>query len=90
MTSWPVVAGSEDKVMIYKSASAIAADRAPDVVLTHALMKSPSRALFGPDGRLYVMDRDGVLIFRDVTSTPAFVTKMTSGIGSPVEMTIIE
>jgi hypothetical protein len=85
-----VVAQSDDKVMIYKSASTIAADRAPDAVLTHALMKAPSRALFGPGGRLYVMDRDGVLIFRDVKTTPTFVTKVTSGIGSPVDMTIVE
>jgi hypothetical protein len=76
--------------MIYKTASAISTDQPPDVILTHVQMKAPSRVLLGPDGRLYILDRDGVLIYRDVKTTPTFVTEVTMGTLAPVDIALVE
>jgi hypothetical protein len=65
-------------------------DQPPDTILTHAQMKAPSRVVFGSDGRLYVLDQDGVLIYRDVKTAPTFVTKVTMGTIAPVDIALVE
>jgi hypothetical protein len=78
------------KVLIWKNASSITGDKAPDVTLTTQL-NQPQKVVYGyVTNRLYVLDADGVAIYANATTTPTFVAKVTSGISKPHDLVVLE
>lgn len=85
-----VADADQDRVQIYKNASAITGDRAPDFTITHPTLDRPFKVALDHRGRLYVKDDDGVLVFRDVTSAPTFIAELKTGLGVPADLTLVE
>ncbi len=46
--------------------------------------------MLSADGTLFVLDSNGVSIFRDATRQAVFVTEITSGISQATALTLIE
>jgi hypothetical protein len=78
------------QVNIYANASSITGEVTPTQQITHANMVLPTQAHLANDGRLYVMDSDGILIFRGAATAPAFVCEITTNISSPRGFLIME
>jgi hypothetical protein len=90
-----VVARDQKAIMIYKHASALAADVAPDFTITDHLI-APGRAVIDASHRLYVADTGGVLVFDTIDTSPTFVTQLataasgTSQTSRPVDLVLAE
>lgn len=73
----------DDKVdvCLYKNASSLATERQPDAIATdatlHGTQNGTDKAWLSKDGHLFVLDRDGIALFKDATAAPAFVTRLT-------------
>src|SRR5262249_14992120 len=74
-----VAARDQNAIMIYKKASSITADVAPDFTITDPKMTLPSHLALDGAGRLYAVDQDSVLVFRDVATGPTLATEITPG-----------
>jgi len=90
-----VVARDQKSIMIYKNASAITGDVAPDFTITDHLL-APGRAVIDASHRLYVVDTGGVLVFDTIDTAPTFVTQLatassgTSQTNRPVDLVLAE
>lgn len=80
----------QNSVLIYLQASQIRADRAPDAVLSSAVLNAPTRVLFGPGGRLFVIDDDGVLVFDPGPVGWSLVAELTPGLSPPRDLALVE
>lgn len=80
----------QNSVLIYLNASQIRGDRAPDAVLSSAVLTAPTRVLFGTGGRLYVLDEDGVLIYEPGPVGWSMVAELTAGLSPPRDLTLVE
>jgi len=78
------------QVNIYANASSISGETTPTFQITDTSMVLPRKAHLANDGRLYVLDQNGLLIFRGATTTPAFVCEITTDISSPRDFLIME
>jgi len=85
-----VAARDQDVIYVYEHASAITANRAADFTLTHPSLVRPNRLAIDANARLYAIDDDGIVVFANVSSTPAFVTEIKSGVGQPSDIALIE
>lgn len=89
-----VDAMGQGTVALYVEASALTVRQTkptkPDQVITHASLGTPIAVALGPDFRLYVLDADGVSIFKDVKTKPTFVTEVKTGIDHPRTLNLIE
>ncbi|HUJ63747.1 MAG TPA: hypothetical protein VLX92_34845 [Kofleriaceae bacterium] len=85
-----VAARDQNEVLVYLNASQITANRAADFTITDTRMTAPSRLAIGPSGRLYVVASDGVVIFDAITTAPAFVAKLQTGVGTPQDVALAE
>jgi len=65
------------RVLIYRDMSNLFAAKQPEVVIEHASLQGPKRAVLGRDGTLYVLDPNGISIFGDALGTPVFKTELT-------------
>ncbi|MCA9668502.1 MAG: hypothetical protein KC503_23080 [Myxococcales bacterium] len=64
-------------VNIYAAAAQLSGDVAPTKTVSHAsINNNPYLVLLGANQRLYVLDDDGLSIFKDVTSNPTFVAEL--------------
>jgi hypothetical protein len=78
------------QVNIYANASGITGDTAPAFQITHANMVLPTKAHLANDGRLYVLDSNGILIFRGATSAPAFLCEITTDVSGARDFLLME
>ncbi len=88
-----VAARDQNQVFVYTKASSITADRAADFTINAAdrpEMSLPRRVAVDGNGRLYVTDNDGILVFKDVATNPTFVTELKSGISGPTDVLVLE
>jgi hypothetical protein len=81
-----VVARDQKAIMIYKHASALSADVAPDFTITDHL-SAPGRAVIDASHRLYIADTGGVLVFDTIDTAPTFVTQLATAATGTVETT---
>jgi len=85
-----IVCVQSGKVLMWKHASSLTGNVAPDFTLTTQL-NAPQKAVLGPiTGRLYVLDSEGVAIYASATTAPTFVAKITSGLSKPQDVAVIE
>ncbi len=81
-------------VALYEAASGLtsrpAAPTTPDQLITHPSLGPVFAAALGTDHTLYAVDADGVSIFKNATTGPAFVTEITSGVAAPHEVVLVE
>ena len=88
-----VVVGT-GSVALYTQASTLIARKTvpqkPDFLITDSSINGPIGAMLSVTGMLFVLDGNGVSVFRDVTKQATFVTKITSGINQPTALTLIE
>jgi hypothetical protein len=75
------------KVLIWKDAASIAAEGMPSSTLTG--LSDPKKAVKGSGDRMYVLEADGISIFKNVSTTPALVVKITDGVSQPADLTIV-
>lgn len=76
------------RVLVWTDVAAIDDATPPDFVLTDAL--EPSRVHLDASGRLWVLDRNGVLVYDDVPTDPTFVVKLQSAALDAVDMLVVE
>jgi hypothetical protein len=81
---------SVSKVLLYKGANSISADRSPDQTITHAQLVDPIKSVLGTDGTLYVLDADGVLVFKNAADAPSFATELKSTLSFPSDILLLE
>jgi hypothetical protein len=83
-----------ETVCLFQGASSISGSRAPDAIAASPALKSTGsnrdKAWLTTDGHLFVVVADGVVIFRNAKTAPVFVTKLTSGIGVPYDLIVME
>ena len=84
-----IVVVQTSQVNLYKNASALSGNAVPSAVLAASLV-TPVKAILSKSLRLYVLDSDGVAIFKDVTTTPAFVAKLKTGLSAPKDFVLLE
>ncbi|HEV7558503.1 MAG TPA: hypothetical protein VGO00_23700, partial [Kofleriaceae bacterium] len=90
-----VVARDQKAIMIYKHASAITADVAPDFTITDHLI-APGRAVIDASHRLFIADTGGVVVFDTIDTAPTYVTQLataaagTAGTTKPVDLVLAE
>ncbi len=72
---------------IYRNIAALTAPRAADTVVTHASLQTLRTARLGADGSLYVLDADGLSIFRPTSGGFTFATELS---GAWNDFTLIE
>lgn len=70
-----VVALQNNKVNLYANASGLTGDKAPTASATTNL-NQPKRALLSKTDHLFVLDAEGIAIFKTATTTPTFVAKI--------------
>jgi len=81
---------SSGRVLVYTMIQNTFMNRAPDITIDHASFSGAKKAVLGADGTLYVLDADGVSIFSNATSAPAFKTELKTGLTSPTDLLLIE
>jgi hypothetical protein len=90
-----VVARDQKAIMIYKHASAITGDVAPDFTITDKLI-APGRAVIDASHRLYVLDTGGVRVYDTIDTAPTFVVQLaTAAAGTaqtnlPIDLVLAE
>jgi hypothetical protein len=80
-----------EKVCLFTGASTLAAEREPDAVVTSAALHpslTADKAILTSDGYLFVLDDEGVAIFRDAMTSPVLVAKLL--VTSPMDMLVLE
>jgi hypothetical protein len=85
-----VAARDQDTIFVYKNASTITADKPADFTITHASLHLPKRIALDANDRLYVVDDDGVVVFANTGSAPAFVAELKTGLGRPADLALVE
>ena len=82
-----VVARDQKVIMVYKHASAITGDVAPDFMITDKLI-APGRAVIDASHRLYVVDTGGVLVFDTIDTAPKLVTQLAIAAAGTAQTTL--
>ncbi|WP_394839020.1 hypothetical protein LVJ94_19210 [Pendulispora rubella] len=92
-----VEARVQDKVNVclYKNASALTTERQPDAIATDPSLSftqnGGDETWLTHDGHLFVLDAGGVAIFKDATTTPAFVTRLAMSANIPgIDFLVLE
>ena len=80
----------QDVIEIYLHASAITTDRAPDFTISDTHLSKPTRLAIDAAGRLYVVDANGVLVFGSIATAPTFIAELTTGLGVPADLALVE
>ncbi|WP_394847190.1 hypothetical protein LZC95_06940 [Pendulispora brunnea] len=81
-----------EKVCLFHDAHALSGLRAPDAVARHDLRSSVyyDKAQLTGDGHLFVRDKTGIAIFKDATTAPVFVTRLTNGMTDAADFVVLE
>ncbi len=84
-----VVTLQANKVNLYASASTLSGDKAPTASATTNLAQ-PKRAVLSKTDHLFVLDAEGVAIFKTASTTPTFVTKLKVPGGAASDLALME
>lgn len=84
-----VVALQGDRVNVYKNASALVGQTMPAAAIT-TNVNQPKKTVLSKTNKLYVLDLDGVAIFKDATTAPTFVAKVQMGLVAPKDIVLME
>lgn len=84
-----VVALQGNRVNVYQNASALVGQTMPTAAIT-ANVNQPKKTVLSKANKLYVLDLDGVAIFKDATTTPTFVAKVQMGLNTPRDIVLME
>lgn len=84
-----VVTVQNNKVNLYASASTLSGDKTP-TASANTNLNSPKRAILSKTDHLFVLDSEGVAIFKTATTTPTFVVKLKVPTGSANDLALYE
>lgn len=84
-----VVALQNNKVNLYASASTLSGDKAP-TASANTNLNQPKRAILSKTDHLFVLDAEGVAIFKTATTTPTFVAKVKVPNGTANDLALYE
>jgi hypothetical protein len=84
-----VVTLQTSKVNLYAGASTLTGDKAPTASATTNL-NQPKRAILSKTDRLYVLDTDGIAVFKTASTTPTFVAKLKVPGGAANDIALLE
>jgi hypothetical protein len=76
-------------VNVYKNASTLAGQTVPTAAIT-TNVNQPKKTVLSKSNKLYILDTEGVAIFKDVTTTPTFVAKVKMGLNAPKDIVLME
>jgi hypothetical protein len=80
---------TENRVAIFADSTAVSPTSVPDGEVTPAAADYLQKSYLDSRGNLYVLDVDGIYIYRDALGAPALVTKLTT-FGAPVDFAVVE
>ncbi|WP_394849513.1 hypothetical protein LZC95_18965 [Pendulispora brunnea] len=79
---------------LYKGASTLSAERQPDATVheasLHPTQNGADKSWLTKDGHLFVLDRDGIAIFKDATTNPTFVTRLATSNVTAFDFLVLE
>jgi hypothetical protein len=84
-----VVTIQANTINLYKNASALAGQAMPSPTIT-SNMNNPKKTILAKSNKLYVLDSEGVAIFKDATTTPVFVAKVKMGLNNVRDFVLME
>jgi hypothetical protein len=88
---WLVVTDDSNggRVLIWDT-SGLANDQAPAATVGEGTLTSPTKAVLGADGRLYVLDGDALRIFDDAMGNGDLAVTIDSPVTSPDDLLLLE
>ena len=87
------------KVNLYRNASSVAGDRAPDQVFLDADMRGPRKTYLDAAGTLYILDGDSpfsggkqgcIYIYDHALDAPVLRARITTGLSWPQDFVVVE
>lgn len=84
-----VVTQQANKVSLFAKASALTGNVAATATAATNLAQ-PKRSLLSNGNHLYVLDGEGIAIFKDATTTPTFVAKLKVPSGTAADIALLE
>jgi hypothetical protein len=84
-----VVTLLNNKVNLYASASTLSGDKAP-TASANTNLNNPKRAILSKTDHLFVLDSEGVAIFKTASTTPTFVAKVKVPSGTANDIALYE
>lgn len=84
-----VVTLQANLINLYKNASALSGQTMPSPTVA-SNMNQPKKTILAKSNKLYVLDSEGVAIFKDATTTPTFVAKLKMGLNNPKDFVLME
>ncbi len=84
-----VVTVQNNKVNLYASASTLSGEKAP-TASANTNLNNPKRAILSKTDHLFVLDSEGVAIFKTATTTPTFVAKLKVPSGTANDLALYE
>jgi hypothetical protein len=80
---------TENRLAIYADSGALTPTSEPDTEVAPTAADYLQRSYLDRSGNLYILDTDGIYIYRDGLTDPTLVTKLTT-FGSPVAFAVID
>jgi hypothetical protein len=84
-----VVSIQANQINLYSNASGLMGNSVPGATITTNLAQ-PKKSILSKSLRLYVLDSEGVAIFKNATTTPVFVAKVKMGLNNPRDIVLME